>query len=402
MKNQPVLKIEFIAIMALLMSLVALSIDGILPALAVIGADLGVINTKNHQLLITMIFLGLGFGQLIFGPLSDSYGRKPIIYIGFLVFAIASIICVNTDSYEVLIAGRILQGIGLASPRTLSIAMVRDSYEGDYMAKVMSFIVMIFILIPIIAPTLGQFLMITYNWQAIFNVQLVLGTLVIFWFWKRQPETLPSSKRTAFRTAVLISGFKEFFKHKQAIAFTIISGFITGSFMVYLSSTQHIFEVQYGLGEDFPLIFASLAVGVGFATYLNGVFVVKVGMKRIALISLTAYSLSSLVYVLLFINKVNPPLWIVLVFFGLQFTAIGFLFGNLRALAMQPIGHIAGVGAAINGFISTVMGVLIATLIGGFIETTVWPLFLGFTCCGFASMVIFLFNKPLQLSLIHI
>ena len=396
MKNQPVLKIEFIAIMALLMSLVALSIDGILPALAVIGADLGVINTKNHQLLITMIFLGLGFGQLIFGPLSDSYGRKPIIYIGFLVFAIASIICVNTDSYEVLIAGRILQGIGLASPRTLSIAMVRDSYEGDYMAKVMSFIVMIFILIPIIAPTLGQFLMITYNWQAIFNVQLVLGTLVIFWFWKRQPETLPSSKRTAFRTAVLISGFKEFFKHKQAIAFTIISGFITGSFMVYLSSTQHIFEVQYGLGEDFPLIFASLAVGVGFATYLNGVFVVKVGMKRIALISLTAYSLSSLVSVLLFINKVNPPLWIVLVCFGLQFTAIGLLFGNLRALAMQPIGHIAGVGAAINGFISTVMGVLIATLIGGFIETTVWPLFLGFTCCGFASMVIFLFNKPLQ------
>ena len=157
MQNQPSLKIEFIAIMALLMSLVALSIDGILPALAVIGTDLGVTNTKDHQLLITMIFLGLGFGQLIFGPLSDSYGRKPIIYLGFLVFAIASIICVNTNNYDVLIAGRILQGIGLASPRTLSIAMIRDSYEGDYMAKVMSFIVMIFILIPIVAPTLGEY-----------------------------------------------------------------------------------------------------------------------------------------------------------------------------------------------------------------------------------------------------
>ena len=396
MQNQPVLKIEFIAIMALLMSLVALSIDGILPALAVIGTDLGVTNTKNHQLLITMIFLGLGFGQLIFGPLSDSYGRKPIIYIGFLVFAIASIICVNTDSYEILIAARILQGIGLASPRTLSIAMIRDSYEGDYMAKVMSFIVMIFILIPIIAPTLGQFLMLRYNWQAIFNVQLVLGALVMFWFWKRQPETLPTSKRTAFRTAVLISGFKEFFKHKQAIAFTLIAGFITGSFMVYLSTTQHIFEVQYGLGEDFPLIFASLAVGVGFATYLNGVFVVKIGMKRIALVSLAAYSLTSLIYVLMFVNQSNPPLWVLLVFFALQFTALGFLFGNLRALAMQPIGHIAGVGAAINGFISTVMGVGIASLIGAYVNTTVWPLFLGFTGCGFASMVIFLLNKPLQ------
>ncbi|MDA9126203.1 multidrug effflux MFS transporter [Flavobacteriaceae bacterium] len=396
MQNQPALKIEFVAIMALLMSLVALSIDGILPALAVIGNDLGVKSTKDHQLLITMIFLGLGFGQLIFGPLSDSFGRKPIIYVGFLMFAVASVICVNTNSYEVLITGRILQGIGLASPRTLSIAMIRDSYEGDYMAKVMSFIVMIFILIPIIAPTLGQFLMLTYNWQAIFNVQLGLGILVIFWFWKRQPETLADSNRIPFRIATLKSGFIEFFKQQQAVAFTLISGFITGSFMVYLSTSQYIFEVQYGLGEDFPLIFASLAVGVGFATYLNGVFVVRVGMKRIALVSLISYTLSALIYVLMFFNKENPPLWILLIFFAIQFTSVGFLFGNLRALAMQPIGHIAGVGAAINGFVSTVMGVIIASVIGAYISTTVWPLFLSFTVCGFASMVIFLLNKPLE------
>lgn len=396
MQNQPKLKLEFIAIMALLMSLVALSIDGILPALAVIGTDLGVTDTQKHQLLITMIFLGLGFGQLIFGPLSDSYGRKPIIYVGFLVFAIASIICVNTNSYEVLIAGRILQGIGLASPRTLSIAMIRDSYEGDYMAKVMSFIVMIFILIPIIAPTLGQYLMLTYNWQTIFNVQLGLGILVLFWFWKRQPETLAVSKRIPFRTATLSSGFIEFFKHKQAVAFTLISGFITGSFMVYLSTTQHIFEIQYDLGEDFPLIFASLAIGVGFATYLNGVYVVRIGMKRIALVSLAAYCLSALLYVVLFFNVSNPPLWVLLTFFVIQFIAVGFLFGNLRALAMQPIGHIAGVGAAINGFISTVIGVLIASGIGAYVTTTAWPLFLGFSVCGMVSMVIFILNKPLE------
>lgn len=396
MQNQPKLKLEFIAIMALLMSLVALSIDGILPALAVIGTDLGVTDTQKHQLLITMIFLGLGFGQLIFGPLSDSYGRKPIIYVGFLVFAIASIICVNTNSYEVLIAGRILQGIGLASPRTLSIAMIRDSYEGDYMAKVMSFIVMIFILVPIIAPTLGQYLMLTYNWQTIFNVQLGLGILVVFWFWKRQPETLAVSKRIPFRTATLNSGFIEFFKHKQAVAFTLISGFITGSFMVYLSTTQHIFEIQYDLGEDFPLIFASLAIGVGFATYLNGVYVVRIGMKRIALVSLAAYCLSALLYVVLFFNASNPPLWVLLTFFVIQFIAVGFLFGNLRALAMQPIGHIAGVGAAINGFISTVMGVLIASGIGAYVTTTAWPLFLGFSVCGMVSMLIFILNKPLE------
>ena len=166
--------------------------------------------------------------------------------------------------------------------------------------------------------------------------------------------------------------------------------------MVYLSTTQHIFEVQYGLGDDFPLIFASLAVGVGIATYINGVYVVRVGMKRIALVSLAAFNLTSLIYVVLFFNQLNPPLWILLIFFALQFFSIGFLFGNLRALAMQPIGHIAGVGAAINGFISTVMGVVIASVIGAYVDTTVWPLFLGFTGCGFVSMGIFLLIKPLE------
>ncbi len=166
--------------------------------------------------------------------------------------------------------------------------------------------------------------------------------------------------------------------------------------MVYLSTTQHIFEVQYGLGDDFPLIFASLAVGVGIATYINGVYVVRVGMKRIALVSLAAFNLTSLIYVVLFFNQLNPPLWILLIFFALQFFSIGFLFGNLRALAMQPVGHIAGVGAAINGFISTVMGVVIASVIGAYVDTTVWPLFLGFTGCGFVSMGIFLLIKPLE------
>ena len=166
--------------------------------------------------------------------------------------------------------------------------------------------------------------------------------------------------------------------------------------MVYLSTTQHIFEIQYDLGEDFPLIFASLAIGVGFATYLNGVYVVRIGMKRIALVSLAAYCLSALLYVVLFFNTSNPALWVLLTFFAIQFIAVGFLFGNLRALAMQPIGHIAGVGAAINGFISTVMGVLIASGIGAYVTTTAWPLFLGFTVCGLASMVVFVLNKPLE------
>ena len=213
-------QLEFIALMASLMSLVALSIDALLPALKIIGIAIGIQNPANNQLLITMIFLGLGFGQLIFGPLSDSYGRKTVIYFGFSVFVIASFICVTATSLEVMVLGRILQGIGLSAPRTISIAMVRDSFSGDYMARIMSFIVVIFILVPVVAPALGKFLLDTYGWKFIFNSQLIYGCLIIFWLWKRQPETLSKENKKPFTLVLFIKSAKEFFAFKQAVIFT--------------------------------------------------------------------------------------------------------------------------------------------------------------------------------------
>lgn len=380
----------FIAMMACLMAIVAFSIDALLPALPNIAADFGITDAAQNQLLITMIFLGLGFGQLIFGPLSDSFGRKPIIYIGFLLFVIASLLCVLTASFELMILGRILQGVGLAAPRTISIAMVRDSYSGDYMAKVMSFVVMIFILVPIIAPTLGQFLITFYSWRSIFYVNLFLGILVMIWFWRKQPETHSLAKRTKLTPQLFLVGAKEFYRHKDAVVYTIISGLITGSFMVYLSTSQHIFEHQYNLAELFPYIFASLAISVGFSTFLNGTLVLRFGMKRIALTAAICFSLVSILYVILFTSGNNPSLPVLVVFFALQFTAIGFLFGNLRSLAMEPVGHIAGVGAAINGFFSTIMAVPIASFIGSFVIESVLPLFIGFSVCGILAVILFL------------
>ncbi len=390
MQNKQTYEFEFVALMASLMSIVALSIDALLPALPEIGAALGVTNNNDNQLLITMIFLGLGFGQLIFGPLSDSFGRKRIVYIGFIVFVIASMICVSTKSFEIMIFGRILQGIGLSSPRTLSIAIVRDTYSGNYMAKILSIVVMVFILVPVIAPTLGQFLLNFYNWESIFYVNLLFGVAVMVWFWKRQPETLPSERRIKFTPRIFINGTKEFLKHKDAVAFTFVSGFITGSFMVYLSTSQQIFEQQYNLADLFPYIFASLAISVGFATFLNSRLVVKYGMWRIAYLGTIGYVLISVLYVILFWSGSNPSIGVLISFFALQFFAIGFLFGNLRSLAMQPLGHIAGIGAAINGFVSTVMAVPIANYIGSFVKDSVLPLFIGFSIFGILSLLIFI------------
>ena len=386
-------KFEFVALMASLMSIVALTIDALLPALPEIGTSLGATSSSQNQLLITMIFLGIGFGQLIFGPISDSFGRKPIVYVGFIVFIIASIICVTTETYEMMLFGRILQGIGLSSPRSLSTSMVRDEFSGDYMAKILSFVVMFFILVPVIAPMFGQFLINLFNWQAIFYFNLIFGLIIMIWFWLRQPETLPKEKRIKFSSHLFVNGAKEFFKYKESVAFTLVSGFITGSFMVYLSTSQQIFQEQYDLAEMFPYIFASLAISIGFATFLNSQLVERFGMMKIAYYSTLAYAFISVLYVVLFSSGQNPSIYTLISFLALQFFAVGFLFGNLRALAMQPIGHIAGIGAAINGFLSTVLAVPIAHYIGTFVKTSVLPLFIGFSLFGILSILVFVVLK---------
>jgi DHA1 family bicyclomycin/chloramphenicol resistance-like MFS transporter len=386
-------ELEFIIIMASLMSLVALSIDALLPAISDISTSIHIVNPKNNQLFITMIFLGLGFGQLISGPLSDSFGRKPVIYVGFIVFTFASIICVLANSLEMMIVGRLLQGIGLSAPRTISIAMVRDRFSGNYMAKVMSFIVVIFILVPVIAPALGKLMLDFYGWRSIFYSQLVFGFFVMIWFWKRQPETLKLENKKKFKFSLFIDGTKEFLKHKNAVAFTLFSGFITGSFMVYLSASQVIFEQQYNLKEEFPFIFSGLAISIGFATFLNGKLVLRLGMFKLVSIFTVVFTIIPIFYILLFFGENNPSIYILLIFFGLQFFSIGFLFGNTRALAMESIGHIAGVGAAINGFVSTIMAVPIATFIGSFMKDRALPLFIGFLVCGFLSLLLIVFLK---------
>lgn len=392
MNNQKKSQIEFVFLMASLMSIVALTIDALLPALPMIGEYLSVSNPLDNPKLITSIFLGLGFGQILLGPLSDSVGRKPIVYAGFIIFIIASIICITTKNFEVMLLGRVLQGVGLAAPRTMAIAMVRDSYNGDYMAKILSIVVMVFILVPVVAPTLGQFIMNHFHWKSIFVFNLCFGVLVMLWFWLRQPETLKEKYKIPYRISIFKTGTVEFFKIKSAVIYTLLSGFITGSFMVYLSTSQRIFEKQYDMAEEFPLIFASLAISVGLATFMNSQLVVRFGMRRIVHVAMISFISISLLFIILFNSGSNPSIEILITFFALQFFTIGFLFGNLRALAMEPIGHIAGIGSALNGFISTVMAVPIANYIGTFVKGSVTPLFAGFLICGLISLGLFYFN----------
>ncbi|QWX85612.1 multidrug effflux MFS transporter [Cellulophaga sp. HaHaR_3_176] len=386
---------EFIALMASLMSIVALSIDALLPALSNIGVSINNSSSTDHQLLITMIFLGLGVGQLFFGPLSDTYGRKPIIYIGFSVFIIASIICVFATSLEVMIVGRILQGIGLSAARTISISIIRDTFEGNYMAKVMSFVTAFFILVPVVAPAFGKIILESMGWKAIFFMQIFFSLIIGFWFWKRQPETLHPEFKVPFTKTVFIKGIKELIKHKETIACTMISGLITGAFLVYLSSAQHVFEDQYNLKETFPYLFAALAVSIGLSTFFNGTLVLRFGMRKLAFIALISFTTLSLIYVAMFWGGTNPSIGVLMVFLSMIFFSLGFIWGNMRSIAMEPIGHIAGIGAAITGFISTLISIPIATFIGSYVTDTVLPLFMGLGACGVTAIILFLiFRQP--------
>ena len=379
---------EFITLMASLMAVVALAIDALLPALDIIGLSINTASLVENQLIITMIFLGLGIGPLVFGPISDSLGRKPVVYFGFFIFLIASFICVYSEDLTWMLIGRVFQGIGLSAPRTISIAIIRDQYQGDRMARIMSFVTVVFLLVPIVAPAAGKIVLDHAHWQGIFYMQLVCSGLVAIWFWRRQKETLSAKNQRPLALKDYKNGLLEVISQPATMGYTLITGLIFGAFMVYLSGSQQIFHEQYGLKEEFPMIFALLSIAIGVAIFINGHMVLRFGMKRIVAIALYGFFGISLISFCLYYQNPNPTIQWLLFFFSAQFFAIGFLFGNLRALAMQPMGHIAGMAAAITGFISTLMALPLSTYIGQFISTFVWPIFLGFTVCGALSILL--------------
>ena len=378
---------EFVALTAMMMSLVALSIDAMLPALTVIGGELGVLHENSNQLIISLLFLGMSAGQIIYGPLSDATGRKPAIYTGFGIFITGTLLSLFATSFAMMLTGRILQGFGAAGPRIVSIALVRDQYEGPTMARVMSFVMTVFILIPILAPALGQALLGIAGWRSIFGVFLGLSLFTLFWFSFRQPETLSSEKRIPFTARRIISAIHEVLGIRQSLAYTVVSGLVFGSFLGYLNSSQQILQIQYKLGEQFPLYFGMLAIAFGAATLINSKLVMLFNMHALVRYAMQALAaLSAIFLAVTLLQTGHPPRWSLTLYLMPLFFTIGILFGNLNALAMEPLGHIAGIGAATIGSLSTFTALAIGTVIGQSYNGTVLPLITGFLVLSVLSL----------------
>ncbi len=385
---------EFIILCATLICLVALAIDAILPALQIMGNDLGVENDNDNQMVISIVFAGLALGQLVAGPLSDTYGRKPVILGGLVLFLIGCIISINSRSFEGMLIGRFLQGLGVSAPRIVSIAMVRDLYHGRSMAQIMSFVMAVFIIVPALAPALGQIVLFFAGWRMIFLLFIFVAFLGFLWLSIRQKETLSLEKRLPFSARQLWKGMVETCTNRISIGYTIAAGIIFGSFIGYLNSAQQIFQDIYGLGDQFPLYFAGLALAIGCASLTNGKLVMKYGMRRLLFIALIAQmSVSILFFVYISTLQTAPSLLYLMIWGSSAFFCTGILFGNFNALALEPMGHIAGLASAIIGAFSTFISVGLGGYIGYLFNGTVIPLVGGFGFLSLAGFIVVLWSE---------
>jgi DHA1 family bicyclomycin/chloramphenicol resistance-like MFS transporter len=365
--------------MALYVSLMAMCIDMILPSIFVMGRDLGVLSENKMQYVIGIIFFGFTFGQIIYGPIADSFGRKPTVYVGLVIFAVGNIFSLFADSFGMMLLGRFLQGFGAASPRIVSTAIIRDLYKGRDMARVMSFIMTIFMVIPVVAPSIGQAILLVASWRAIFVIFLCAAIIAAIWTLIRLPETLKKEDIRPFNLTAIYKNFCVVIDNKTSLGYAICAGLVFGGLIGYLTSARQIFQDYFEVGNLFPIYFGISALSIGISSIVNSVIVKKYGMRLICHHSLIAMMTISVLFLLLFlVESGDIALWQFMTFTMTIFFCLGLLFGNLNALAMEPMGHIAGVASALIGSISSGISVLIGTAIGQSYNGTLMPIIIGF------------------------
>ncbi|WP_416357786.1 multidrug effflux MFS transporter [Aureimonas phyllosphaerae] len=380
---------ERIVLYAALTALTAVSIDALLPGLRDIAGELGVAPPLSTQHVVTLFIFGMVFGELVFGPISDAVGRKRALVAGLGVYAIGTLVALLASSLEGVILGRVLQGIGVAGPKIATRAMIRDQFEGEAMARVMSFLFSLFILVPMIAPALGQGVIALAGWRGMFTLYLILALGLGAWLVMRQPETLPPERRIPFRPRILLANGARILTNRRVALLIMATGFVFGAQLLYLSIAADLFADAYGVRETFPIYFAMLAAGIGLASYLNGRFVGRFGMDAMARFGFLGLTLAGLFMLAASIAyDGRPPLaFLLLSGFG-AFFAIGILFGNLNAMAMRLLGEVAGLGASLIASGSSLVATLFAIGLGTLYDGTVMVLAGGIFLAGAVSLLL--------------
>ncbi|MGD9866952.1 MAG: multidrug effflux MFS transporter [Hyphomicrobiales bacterium] len=370
---------EFIAIIASMMAMTALSIDIMLPALPQIGRAFGLEEPNARQLVVTMYVLGFAFGQVVYGPLSDALGRKPVLFAGLAVFALASLGTMTAGDYTTLLAARALQGFGGGAPRVIAVAIVRDLHGGRRMARIMSFAMMVFIIIPIIAPGVGELLTLVGHWTWVFGFLFVMSLLIMAVAMLRLPETRPPSARAPLTPAWLGGALRETLSSRLTVGYTVATGFIFGCLMSYVNTAQQIFVGIFGLGQLFPLAFGGIAVALAFAAMANARLVERVGMRRLSHAALAGFVLVAVTHLGLTLALGHElPLLAYCAMLAANIFCFGFIMPNFNAIAMEPLHRVAGTASSFIGFFTTAVGAVMGWIVGQQFAGTVVPLLAGY------------------------
>jgi MFS transporter, DHA1 family, multidrug resistance protein len=378
---------EFVAVIASIMALNPLAMDMMLPALPNIAAAFHITEANRPQAVLVTFLLGFGVGQFVMGPLSDRFGRRPVLIDGMALYCIASVIAITAQSFETLLLARALQGLGTSATRVIATSIVRDCYAGRRMASVMSLAMMVFIAVPVLAPSLGQAVLLFTQWRGIFVVLMLYGLLALIWSALRMPETLPLSERKSLAIRDVLGAFRETVTNRQTLGYALAAGGVMGSLFAYVFCSQQIFTEIYGLGRYFPLAFAAIAIGTALAGFLNARFVGRVGMRVISHGALVAYvTVAGLMLVGAELQLLPLPLFMALS--ALMMFSFGLMIANFTALAMEPQGHIAGTASSLYGSITTLLGIGIGTTIGQAYDGTLLPFAAGFFLCTLASLAV--------------
>lgn len=383
---------QFVALIAAMMATNALAIDSMLPAMPQIGEALGVASANQRQWILTAYLLGFGAAQIVYGSLADRFGRKPVLLVGLAIYVIFAAACAFATSFEMLLVARALCGVGAAATRVLSVSIVRDCYSGRQMAKVMSLSFIVFLGVPIIAPSVGQAILLVAPWPWVFGILAIFGTAVIAWSWIKLPETLHPEDRAPLAVGPVLAAFKECLTNRVAVGYTLAATLVLGGLFGFLNSAQQVFVEVLGAGKLFTLIFAAIAGGIAVSSLVNSQIVGRFGMRMVSHVSLMGYILFAVVHALVALSG-HETLWTFsLLQAGMMF-CFGMVMSNFGAIAMEPLGHLAGTAASVQGFITTIGGALFGFYVGQLFDGTTIPLTLGFAGFGIAGLVAVLITE---------
>jgi DHA1 family bicyclomycin/chloramphenicol resistance-like MFS transporter len=383
---------EFVIVIASIMALNPLAMDMMLPALPNIASAFHIAVANRPQMVLSIFLLGFGIGQFVIGPLSDRFGRRPVLLGGMTVYFIASALAIAAPSFESLLLARALQGLGTSATRVIATSIVRDCYAGRRMASVMSLAMMVFIAVPVVAPSFGQVVLLVTQWRGIFVVLMLYGVVAFVWSALRMPETLPEERRKSLAIGGVLGAYRQTVTNRQTLGYALVAGGVQGSLFAFVFSSQQIFTEIYQLGHYFPLAFAGIAIGTAVAGFLNSRFVGRLGMRVIshgALVGYVAVAASLLAAVKL--QMLPLPLFMALS--ALMMFSFGLMVANFTALAMEPQGHIAGTASSMYGSITTLLGIGVGMWIGQHFDGTLLPFATGFFLCTLAALAVVLVTE---------